>query len=186
MRLCQNCKKPVPEDAKNKKYCSDKCSREYRTAHAEKAAMPKCMRPGCDNNVQSRSAKYCSFECHIAHRRVLKPPKKCAEDGCNEIPINGNTYCEKHKKPRNKLSDLTKRIGVMSKERGMSDAEISRETGVNPGMIRKRLDSYNSAIGGENRPKREKEISLPIRINLTEQDEEDAKLFEAELRKLKR
>ena len=71
---CKNCDKESPDINNRKKYCSEKCKKEYQKNHP-KIYNYTCR--FCGNEFESKNKRrgkfnYCSFECSTKHKKEIK------------------------------------------------------------------------------------------------------------------
>ena len=74
--VCKCCGAPIEQTPgrKEKKFCSDKCRREWWNSHldqVDRRAIYEITCPGCGKHFTvygNAKRKYCSHECYVAHR----------------------------------------------------------------------------------------------------------------------
>ena len=74
--VCKCCGAPIEQTPgrKEKKFCSDKCRREWWNSHldqVDRRAIYEMICPGCGKRFTvygNAKRKYCSHECYVSHR----------------------------------------------------------------------------------------------------------------------
>lgn len=103
---CKQCAEPLPKDARpDQRFCNARCQMRWHKTHGcytlerRLEVYGRCLVDGCETVVHGKGFCHTHFQTWLRHgdpMKIMYPPVKCAEPGCNTVGRWKRGLCTKH------------------------------------------------------------------------------------------